>query len=326
MSFLKKINARAKAEIESGFGSNASSYGGRFLKKSGYPNVKREGVGFFDSISWFHTLLNIPRWKFMIIVVGFYVFMNVVFAGFYYMIGVEHLNGMTAITKLDEFGQAFFFSVQTFTTVGYGHLSPSGFLTSLVASIEALFGLLSFAIATGLFYGRFSKPKAHIRFSANALIAPYEDGTAFMMRITPFKNTNLSDAEVKLTLGLVIEDNGKLINKFYNLELEISRVNSLSLSWTLVHPITEKSPLYNLREENYKNDVGEILVHFRAFDDMFSSNVIKKTSYTFKEIVYGAKFIPMFSKSNHNDKTILHIDKLNDFEKVDLSYSLQNNI
>lgn len=264
-------------------------------------------------------MLNIPRWKFMVIVVNFYVLVNLLFACVYYVVGVEHLVGVSATTKLDQFGMAFFFSIQTFTTVGYGHISPSGFMTSMIASIEALSGLLSFAIATGLFYGRFSMPKAHVRFSENALIAPYGNGTALMFRMTPYKNTNLTDAEAKVTLGMVLEENGKFVNKFYTLDLELDKINALTLSWTLVHPITENSPLYKLTAENFKNDEGEILVFFKTFDDMFSSNVVKRTSYTFKEVVYGAKFKPMFSKSTDDNKTILHIDKLNDFEKVDLA-------
>jgi len=319
MYFLKKINSRAKTQVDSGFGSNANNYGGRFITKNGNPNISKSGIGFMDSISWFHTLLNIPRWKFMTIVVIFYFFTNLIFASLYYIIGVEHLKGMSAGTSLEKFGEAFFFSIQTFTTVGYGHVSPSGFLTSFTAAIEALFGLLSFAIATGLFYGRFSKPKAHILFSHHALIAPYQDKTALMIRLTPFKNTNLTEAEAKVTLGIIMDENGKHINKFYPLDLEISKINALSLSWTLVHPINEESPLYNFTKEDFENINGEIMVYLKVFDDMYSTNVIKRTSFTFKEVIYGATFQPMFSRNKQDNKTILHIDKLNNHELVSIS-------
>lgn len=318
MEFLKKINSKAKAEANTGFGTNASSYGGRFLTKNGNANIKKTGIGFMDSISWFHTLLNIPRWKFMLIVVFFYFFSNLFFATIYYSIGVEHLNGMTGDTNFEKFGQAFFFSIQTFTTVGYGHISPSGFLTSLVAAVEALFGLLSFAIATGLFYGRFSKPQAHLKFAKNAVVAPYLDGTGLMIRLSPYKNTNLTDAEAKLTLGIIMDEKGKYVNKFYPLELEFSKINALTLSWTLVHPITENSPLYNFTKEEFENVNGEVLVYIKVYDDMYSTHVVKRTSYTFNEIVFGAKYLPMFSRSEDDNKTILHLDKLNSFEKVQL--------
>lgn len=318
MEFLKKINSKAKTDSNTGFGTNATSYGGRFITKNGNANVKKTGIGFFDSISWYHTMVNIPRWKFMLIIVLFYFMVNFCFATIYYMIGVEHLKGISASTPLDKFGQAFFFSIQTYTTVGYGHISPSGFLTSFVAAVEALFGLLSFAIATGLFYGRFSMPKAFLKFSENALIAPFGTGTALMIRLSPFKNTNLTDAEAKMTLGMTTEENGKLVNKFYNLDLELAKINALTLSWTLVHPITESSPLYNFTQDDFENTNGEILVFIKVFDDMFSTTVVKRTSYSFKEIVFGAKFLPMFSKSNDDNRTLLHIDKLNLFEKTTL--------
>lgn len=318
MQFLKKINSKAKSDSNTGFGTNASSYGGRFITKSGNANVKKSGIDFFEGISWYHTMVNIPRWKFFVIIVLFYFLVNFIFATMYYGIGVEHLNGVNAVTAIDKFGQAFFFSVQTFTTVGYGHVSPSGFTASFIAAVEALFGLLSFAIATGLFYGRFSKPKAHIKFSENALIAPYKNGIALMVRLTPFKNTNLTDAEVKMTLGMKLDEKGTLTNKFYNLDLELSKINALNLSWTLVHPITENSPLYNLTEEDYLNVEGEILVFLKVFDDMFSTTVVKRSSYSFEEIVYGARFVPMFSRDTHKDKTVLHIDKLNSYEKIKL--------
>ncbi len=318
MAFRKKINTKAKAESNTGFGTNASSYGGRYITKSGNANVRKTGIGFFEGISWYHTMLTIPRWKFFFIIILFYFTVNCCFASLYYLIGVEHLKGIEATTKLDQFGQAFFFSIQTYTTVGYGHISPSGFTTSVLASVEALFGLLSFAIATGLFYGRFSQPRAHILFSENALIAPYKEGQALMIRLTPFKNTQLTDAEAKITVGIQLEENKTVTNKFYFLELEMNTINSLNLSWTLVHPITESSPFFGFTENDFKTTSGEIMVFLKAFDDMFSNTVVKRTSYTFDEVVYGAKFNPMFTQSKSDAKTNLEIDKLNSYSKVTL--------
>ena len=313
------INVKAKADKNTGFGTNASSYGGRFVNKNGKANVEKRGMHVLQRISWYHTMIGMPGWKFILIILSFYVVINFLFASVYYGIGIEHLNGISNLdSEWVKFGQAYFFSAQTFTTVGYGHISPSGFLTSALSAAEALIGLLSFAIATGLFFGRFSKPTAFLKFSHNAIIAPYGDITGLMIRISPFKNTNFTDAEAKITLGMSVEENGERINKFFSLELEMDKINALTLSWTLVHPITEDSPLYKFTEVDFKNTTGEILVFIKTFDDMFSNTVAIRTSYTFDEVIYGAKFEPMYIRSTDNDRTILNLDQLNVFNKVDL--------
>ena len=306
-----KLNTKIKLDRTTGFGSETSTQGGRFVNSDGHPNVTLQGASFLDTVSWYHTLLSISRLKFLALVFAFYFLINLVFATVYYCIGVDHLRGITAVDELDRFGQAFFFSIQTYTTVGYGHINPSGFLTSFVAAIEALFGLLSFAIATGLFYGRFSKPKAYIQFSKNALISPFKDGTALMFRVCPSKNTDLTDVEAKITLAYQQEEKGVKINKFYPLELEYAKINTLTLSWTVVHPITENSPLFGLTEADFKSQSGEIIIIIKSFEEMFSTSVSKRTSYLFSDIVYGAQFEPMFSRDDNKSKTILHLEKLN---------------
>ena len=321
MALLRKINTKAKAEINTGFGANTSDYGGRFVNKDGRPNIEKRGVSFIERMSWYHTLLQMPRWKFLLLLLSFYAGLNLIFATIYYAIGIENLEGIIADNALEEFGEAYFFSAQTFTTVGYGRISPHGFAASSIAAVEALVGLLSFAIATGLFYGRFSKPKAYMRFSENAVIAPFKDGIALMMRVATFKNNNLSDVEAKVSAGLMIEENGKMSNKFFQMELEYSKVNTLSLSWTIVHPINEESPFYKFTVADFENTNGEIIVYLKAFDDMFSNTVVDRTSYTLKEIIMGAKFVPMYHRDEENKRTVLDLEKINTFNKVDISFA-----
>lgn len=316
---FNKINTRASVETNSGFGTNANSYGGRFVNKDGSANIEKKGLSFLKRISWYHTLISMPAWKFMTILLAFYIGINFIFASIYFTIGIEHLNGIDLSNLVwVQFGQAYFFSAQTFTTVGYGHISPVGFLTSALSALEALIGLLSFAIATGLFFGRFSKPTAFLKFSRHAVIAPYKGITALMIRITPFKNTNFTEAEAKLTLGMSVEEQGVLVNKFFTLDLEMSKVNALTLSWTIVHPITDSSPLYQMTAEDFKNNQGEIICFVKTFDEMFSNTVATKSSYTFDEVVYGAKFNPMYYKNDTNSKTVLDLDLLNDYSKISL--------
>jgi inward rectifier potassium channel len=318
MAWKDKIHFKSKREINTGFGTNASEYGGRFVSKKGTANVEKRGIAILEKISWYHSMLSIPRWKFISIIFLFFIVINLGFGTIYYLLGIQHLGGVIPGSELHNFAESFFFSCQTFTTVGYGRVNPNGLITNALAASEALVGLLSFALATGLLYGRFSKPTAFLKFSENALIAPFKEGTALMFRVAPFKNTTLTEAEAKITLGISLKEDGKPTNEFYQLQLEYNTVNALTLSWTIVHPITEESPLYNLTAEDYANMQGEVLVFIKAFDDMFSNTVVARTSYTFKEIVVGAKFDPMFKRSSEGNKTVLHIDKLNSYTTVEL--------
>lgn len=319
MALFEKINTKLIPIANTGFGSNASNTNIRFMNKNGKSRVLRMGLSYFERQSWYHVLLDLPTWKFLGLIFIFYVGINFVFAGLYFVIGVENLNGIhTTSNPWDQIGQAYFFSAQTFTTVGYGHISPMGFVTSALAALEALFGLMSLAIVTGLFFGRFSNPRLYLKFSHNAIIAPYKNGTALMFRMAPFKNTNYLNAKVQANLGLQVEENGVLTTKFYNLDLEINTINTLVLSWTVVHPINKDSPFYQFSLDDFKNRHGEILVFVTVFDEMYSTTVAKRTSYLFSEIVYGAKFKSMFESSKKHAQTVLYLNQINDHELVEL--------
>jgi inward rectifier potassium channel len=123
MALLRGFNFKGKSLANTGFGSNASSSGGRFINKNGSVNATKKGIGILDRISWYHTMLDMSSWKFLSILLLFYISINFVFALLYFAIGIEHLNGIE-ITENEwvQFGQAYFFSAQTFTTVGYGHI------------------------------------------------------------------------------------------------------------------------------------------------------------------------------------------------------------
>jgi hypothetical protein len=317
MAILKRFRT-LKSEDNTGFGVNSNNTGGRFFNKDGNPNTIKRGVGLLDRYSWYHTLLGMKLWRFGFLLFSIYISINLVFAGIYYMIGIEHLAGVNSGSSLKNFTEVFFFSAQTFTTVGYGRISPLGFMASAVSTFEAFLGLLSFAIATGLFYGRFARPQIFLKFSNNALIAPYKDGIALMFRMSPYKNNNLSEAEVKLTLAISTEENGRIVDKFYGLDMEISKVNVLALSWTIVHPITDKSPLWGFTKEDFAHADMELMVFVKAFDEVYSNVVMGRSSYTASQIVYGAKFNLMYHPNTDKSKTILNLEKLNDFDSVPL--------
>ncbi|MEO5967409.1 MAG: transporter [Ferruginibacter sp.] len=313
-----KINPKSQADTNTGFGLNSSDYGGRFINKDGRPNIEKKGIGYFEKISWYHVFLDMSRLKFISTIVFFYIAINLLFALIYFLLGAEEFGVSSNSSNFKIFTEAFFFSSQAFTVGGYGRVDAGNLLINAFCAFESFLGLLSLAVVTGLLYGRFSRPKAYIKFSKNALVSPFRNGKALMLRFAPYKNTLLTDAQAKLSLGLVIEENGKKVNRFYDLELEYDLINSLTLSWTIVHPINESSPFYNFTQQDFKNTKGEVIVYVKAFDDMFSNTVISKTSYTFNEIIIGAKFLPMYYKSPHKNKTILRLDKLNLFEEISL--------
>ena len=302
-----------------GFSPNSNAEGERLLNKDGSINLRKIGVPFYEKISVFHTMLRMSRPVFILTVFGVYTTLNLIFAVIYFSLGPESLAGSQPADRIiDRFLQAFFFSSQTLTTVGYGHISPSGFVTNVVASLESFIGIMSFALVTGMFYARFSRPEAFIRFSHNFLVAPFKGGRALMFRLATFKNNHLTDAEAQITAAVRIEENGKTVTKFFPLVLEINRINSLALSWTVVHPLDATSPFFDYSEQDFYDNKIELMVTIKAFDDHFSNTVQQRTSYNRDEMVYGAKYVPMYERAESGAYTELKLNKIDSYEKMDL--------
>lgn len=316
----KQYKAHFKNVDNTGFGPNSSVEGGRLTNKDGTYNLNKTGLRFYERISIYHTLLRMSRARFFLFIFLAYSSINVFFACVYLAVGVDKLQGSEqAHTLVDKYLLAFFFSSQTLTTVGYGHISPMGFWTNAIASIESLMGIMIFALVTGMFYARFSRPRAYIRFSENLLVSPYKGGKALMFRIATYKNNHLTDAEAQVTIAIHEHAGDNVTTRFFQLPLEFARINSLALSWTIVHPLDEHSPISHFTEKEFKELKIELMVTIKAFDDHFSNTVMQRTSYTADELVYGAKFLPMFERSGDGYKTNLQLNKVNDHELVTLS-------
>jgi inward rectifier potassium channel len=314
MALHKKINPFSKVNNDTGFGTNPNDYGGRFINKDGSFNLKKEGMPFWERFSVYHSMLNLPVWKFIALIVIFFLTINLFFACVYFLIGTEQMQGVIGKTPWSTFKEMYFFSTETFTTVGYGRVNPVGDAANFVAAIESMSGFLSFAIATGLIYGRFSKPRSYLVFSDYALISPYQGKTALMFRFASYKDKHtLTNVEIKVNIGLLVQENDVPGYKYYDLELERSRVESLPMNWTVVHPINEKSPLMGFTYEDMKTADIELYVLVRGFDDVYSNHVLQRTSYTYAEILFNRKFIPMYRESSDGKTTILELQKLDEY-------------
>lgn len=306
-----RINPFSKINNDTGFGASSSGSVGRFVNRDGSFNLRKEGWPVWQRVSLYHTMLNLSGWKFFLTIIIFFFGINLVYTSVYLLLGVHQFVGVIGTSEWQIFKEIFFFSTETFTTVGYGRVNPVGDGANLIASLEALNGFLYLAVFTGLIYGRFSKPKAYLAFSDFATISPYQNKTGLMFRFASYKQHHtLTDVEVKLTCALLVQEDGITAYKFFDLKLERSKVQNLPMNWTIVHPIDEDSPLLELNESDMRDADVELYVLVKGFDDVFSNVVLERTSYTYHEIKFNRKFVPMYRETGTT--TILEMDKLNE--------------
>ncbi len=291
----------------------------RLLNRNGSFNVVREGLGFWRSLSPYHLLLTTSWPRFLGLVVVAYLGINALFGFAFYLCGPEALNGIDHSDGAPGlFLQDFFFSVETFATIGYGTISPRTHAALWLMTAESLAGLLGFALATGLVFSRFARPGACILFSEKAIIAPFRDGRALMFRIANSRSSQLIQVEVKVILGRFKEDLAGAGREFLSLKLERDHVEFFPLSWTIVHPIDEASPFWGLSREQVEESSTELLIMIQGFDETFSQTVHTRSSYTADEMLWGARFTNLFNPPMPDGTISIDIDKIHDTEPADL--------
>jgi inward rectifier potassium channel len=298
-----------------------TQYGARLrraVNQDGTFNVRRTGATWRAFHLW-QRIVKMSWVGFGALAVGSYLTVNTLFALIYFLLPLGEIDGVDSVHATTKFLFGFFFSAHTLTTVGYGNFAPRGILANSIASVEALTGLLGFSVLTGLLVARASKPSARIRFSRNALIAPYQNTTGLMFRVANERPYNLMEVEARLMLMTVETAGSTPRRKFDLLTLERQSILFFALSWTVVHPIDESSPLYGKTAEDLERVQAEILLMIKGFDETFGQTVNARYSWRYDELIWGATFRPTFFVDPGDGGLVLELDRLGDFERVPAS-------
>ena len=253
-----------------------------------------EGMGAWHSY-WrdpYHLLLTIPWSAFLVLLGLLFLVSNALFALLY-------LADKTSIVNAHpgSFLDAFFFSVQTMATIGYGTLYPGSIYGNVIVTIEALGGLLGVAMLTGLSFARFSRPTARVLFSRVAVIAPYEGVPTLMFRTANQRRNQILEAQVRVRLirdEVTLE--GDFMRRIYDLKLLRSQTPVFALSWSLMHPIDETSPLYGATPETLADATTQITVTLTGIDESVSQTIHARHTFAAQDILWERRFVDIVTR------------------------------
>lgn len=300
-----------------GFGSVvAGESRQRLLNQDGTFNVQRTGLSFLTSLNLYHTLLSMSWKQFIALTLLLYFLSNVVFGVFYASFGDSALIDTSEVPTENLLLRGFFFSVQTFATIGYGTIHPVGIVPNLLVTIESYYSMIVTALITGIVFARFARPTAKILFSEVAVVAPYRGIEGLMFRMVNGRSSQLIEVEAQVLFARFVEQDGKPVRRFDFLELERNRVTFFPLAWTIVHPINDRSPLFNLTDDDLRKSDAEILVLLSATDETFAAIVHTRSSYKASEIKFGSKFISIYNPSREGEQLSIDIKKLSQIQTV----------
>ena len=247
----------------------------------------------------YHFLLTMPLAAFLGVMASLYIGVNALFGLIYTIVG--GIEG----ARPHNFADAFFFSVQTLGTIGYGQMSPKSLGANLVVTVESFFGLFNLAIATGLLFARISRPTARVLFSDRAVVTTHEGEPTLMFRAANRRRNRIVEAEVSVTMvrdGVTLE--GGTIRRFHNLPTLRARSPVFALTWQIMHRIDEESPLYGETVESLLASRAEIVVVLRGLDETFAQTIHARASYTPDEIVWGGHLHDIFSRDEQGRPVI----------------------
>jgi len=289
----------------------------RLLNRDGSFNVVRRGLGTLESVAVYHTLLTVSWLQFLGLVACLYVVLNIAFGAAFYALGPAALLHAAPGTSGGGFATACFFSVETFATIGFGNIVPNGIGPNLLVAVEALVGMMYQALAIGLLFARFSRPTASLLFSNHAVVAPYAGGRSLQFRIVNRRRNQIIQLEAQVLFSHLVRDAaGQEVRRYFVLPLERNKVTFFPLSWTIVHPIDDASPLATRTAEDLHREQAEILVLLSGVDETFEQTVHARTSYRAEEILWDARFRSMFLPMTSDGTVGVDIRRLHDIERV----------
>ncbi len=305
-------------ERDLGFGSIVSGQSRqRLLNPDGSFNVRRSGLPFLSSLNLFHFFLEMKWRTFLSLLLGIYFVSNVVFGLAYAAFGEMALVDTSADPTQSLFVRGFFFSVQTFATIGYGTIHPVGIIPNLLVTVESYYSLLVNALITGLVFARFARPTARLIYSDIAVVAPYRDITGLMFRLVNGRHNQLIEVTAQVMFSRLVVENGRPVRRFDLLELERRKVSFFPLAWTVVHPITPDSPLAGLTHEDLVQADAEILILMSAIDETFAQVVHTRTSYKPSQIRFGHKFASIYREVPEGEPISIDVRRLSSVERAE---------
>jgi inward rectifier potassium channel len=279
----------------------------RFLRRDGTLNIDAESYHRTLFSDLYHVLMSASWFKLLALITTSFVVINLIFGSAFFLAGNQALEGIE--NSGGGFGQwleCVFFSVQTFATIGYGKLSPGTLPAHIIVTLEALIGLLSVAMMTGMIFARFSRPTARVVFSDKILISELDSQLSLIFRMANARLNQIVEAKVRVVLlknETTLE--GLNFREFYELKLERSISPLFSMSWTVIHPIDSESPLHGLTEEEAKKSDMELMVTLTGTDETFLQSVYARMGYSTDDLVWGAHFADMLKRT---DEGRIHVD------------------